>query len=379
MPAETPNNDYRENPRRAVYVLGALNQQLVEKLTPQVMQLRQGSSDPITAYIDSQGGDVSAAENLRGLLQAPNQDGKKCRLITVATGSAASAAADFLALGDYAIAYPQASIIYHGTRQPTTTPLTAEIASSLGSSLQQANEFFAMRLANRAFPRFMLRLRLSGAELQQYVTTESRPPDCREIGRLADALSGKLGADKLRLVERAVERQRHIDKLTESVSAHWANLQNRETLKPIQWEVETLTAILNYQAQVHAAEEWSLRATGLYEVVNDFHLLHDYHFGRQTLALDRLVRSYGRLFMPAGELQEHEAIPASEGEKRFSFLREHAQPRIRPLWYFVVSLCRLLQIADHLFAAEEAYWLGLVDEVPGSNLPNERQLVEGLP
>jgi ATP-dependent protease ClpP protease subunit len=72
MPEETPKKDYRENPQRAVYLLGELNQQLVEKLTPRITQLRQEPPDPITAYIDSQGGDVSTAENLRGLLQAPN-------------------------------------------------------------------------------------------------------------------------------------------------------------------------------------------------------------------------------------------------------------------------------------------------------------------
>src|SRR5438552_3684638 len=101
MPAESPSKDYQENALRAVYLLGEINQQLVEKLTPQIVQLRQASGDPITAYVDSQGGDVGAAESIRNLVQAPTQDGKKRRLITVVTGSAASAAADFLALGDY--------------------------------------------------------------------------------------------------------------------------------------------------------------------------------------------------------------------------------------------------------------------------------------
>jgi len=105
------NADYREDPNRAVYLLGEINPGLVEKLTPQINVLRLSSATPITAYIDSQGGDVWAAENIRSLLQAPNPDGAKCRLITVVTGSAASVAADFLALGDYAIAYSHSYIM----------------------------------------------------------------------------------------------------------------------------------------------------------------------------------------------------------------------------------------------------------------------------
>lgn len=235
-----------------------------------------------------------------------------------------------------------------------------------------------MRLANRAFDRFVLRLLLFPAEFEQYVNSKPQAPESLDIEPLVRALSGKLGADKLGLVQLAIERQAAINALTQSVRAHWANLQNREALTPNQSELEILMAILKYKVGIHARDEWSLRATGLYEVVNDFQLFHDYHFGRQT-QVDRLVHIYGKTFLQAGELREHEAIPANEGEKRFSVLKQHAQPRIRPLWYFVVSLCRLLQIADHLFAAKEAYWLGLVDEVPGSNLPNERQLFEGLP
>jgi hypothetical protein len=245
--------------------------------------------------------------------------------------------------------------------------------------LQQTNEFFAMRLANRAFARFVLRLLLFPAEFEQYANSKPQGLDSPDIGPVARALSGKLGADKHRLVELALERQAAINALTQPLRAHWANLQSREALEPNQLEVEILRAILNYKASVHASEEWSLSATGLYEVVNDFHLLHDFYFGRQTQPLARLAHMYGTFFLASCELQEYNAIPGNEGEKRLSFLKEHAQPRIRPLWYFMVSLCRLLQTADHVFSAEEAYWLGLVDEILGSKLSNERELVERLP
>src|ERR1700722_18170466 len=101
-----PNKDYREDPKRAIYISGKIDQQLVDKLSPQINELRLESVDPITAYVDSPGGTLMLAETIRHHITAPNPDGKRCRLITVVTSRAASAAADFVALGDYSIAYP---------------------------------------------------------------------------------------------------------------------------------------------------------------------------------------------------------------------------------------------------------------------------------
>jgi ATP-dependent protease ClpP protease subunit len=135
----TPNKDYRENPKRAIYVLGRINQEMVHALTPRINELRAASNDPITVYIDSPGGSIPLSETIRCLVKAPSQDGRTCRLITVVTGLAASAAADFLALGDYAIAHPHADIVYHGSRQ-FAEEVTSEVASILASSMEETNE-----------------------------------------------------------------------------------------------------------------------------------------------------------------------------------------------------------------------------------------------
>jgi len=45
----------------------------------------------------------------------------------------------------------------------------------------------------------------------------------------------------------------------------------------------------------------------------------------------------------------------------------------------MVSLCRLLQSDDFDLNPKEAYWLGLIDEVPGSDLPNLRVMFENAP
>ncbi|MBI2928712.1 MAG: ATP-dependent Clp protease proteolytic subunit [Verrucomicrobia bacterium] len=135
-----PSKDFRENPSRAVYILGRIDQQQVYRVTPDILRLRAESSEPITVYIDSLGGETLFAEDIRSLLYAPNQDSQVRRIITVVTNVAASAAADLLALGDYAIAYKNSYALYHGTRQASQAALTTEKAESLAKSLKQTNE-----------------------------------------------------------------------------------------------------------------------------------------------------------------------------------------------------------------------------------------------
>src|SRR4051812_12350164 len=108
---------FRENPERGVFATQDINNDLFNTLAPQIMRLRQSSREPICLYIDSVGGSVFYAQRLLDLITAPTQDGDVPRLISVAIGFAASSAADLLALGDYAIAYPSAVIYYHGTRE----------------------------------------------------------------------------------------------------------------------------------------------------------------------------------------------------------------------------------------------------------------------
>ncbi|HZD39481.1 MAG TPA: hypothetical protein VE131_02090, partial [Terriglobales bacterium] len=58
------------------------------------------------------------------------------------------------------------------------------------------------------------------------------------------------------------------------------------------------------------------------------------------------------------------------------YLESHAADKLEVLWYFVVSLCRLLQTKDYQLTPEEAYWLGVVDEVTGSSLQSDREMIE---
>lgn len=368
----TPNKNYRENPKRAVYISGKIDQALVDKITPTINELRFENTDPITAYIDSFGGSILLAETIRQHITAPNHEGRRCRLITVVTSRAASAAADLLALGDYAIAYPYGDVVYHGSSQPGDISLTAEMATATARSLQQTNEFCAVRLARHAFARFVLRLTQLKDEFSKYVNE----PDLLVLTR---ALSKNLSPANARLVREARTKQGIIANLSGSVIKHVQRFKKKK-LSNTEFECEMLAGIVKYRLQFHKRhkESWLLSESGLQEVTEDFNLLHDFHFGSQKRELEKWDKTYGEIFLSDKEKEEQKTLTGTEDDKT-TWLITKSEPKLRPIWYLMVSVCRLLQGRDYTIPADEAYWLGLVDEVPGSGLPCLRQAEENLP
>ncbi|MBI4625149.1 MAG: ATP-dependent Clp protease proteolytic subunit [Verrucomicrobia bacterium] len=131
-----------------------IDDELVTRLTPAITALRIGAPQPVTVYIDRLGGSTYYADALLRLLRAPTQEDHRCPLTTVVTTVAASAGADLLAAGDYAIAFSGATIHYHGTRR-SAEAITIEKAAQLAGDLHHANERFALRLAKRVVARLL--------------------------------------------------------------------------------------------------------------------------------------------------------------------------------------------------------------------------------
>ena len=361
--------DYKENHERAVYILGEINQDIVERITPGINKLRLTSNGAITLYIDSPGGDVIAADNIRNLVKCPSPDGHSCKIVTVVTGMAASAAADLLALGDYAIAHGHTRILYHGSRRQDRQPLTYETARSLAYSLQETNEMFARRLAQRIFIRFTLKIGQLHQEFKDFRNgTATQAPIFRK-------LEEKISSWNRQLISKALTKQEAINQLTKGVFESIGKY--KRNLTPSEFEGVMLTSIIKQKVKIHANDKWLLSRNGLQEVSDDFRLIDDYFYGAQNHDLRQHTSMIGALFLSDQKLIEFNAGKASRTENENAvFLGNEARPKMRPIWYFLVSLCRILQTDDYLLTPEDAYWLGLVDEVPGSGLPNLRESVE---
>lgn len=368
-----PDRDFREDPTRAIYINGDITIELVTSLTPQIHLLRL-KPEPITVYITtSNGGSISAAEQLRGLIRMPDQDNRERRMITVVTDSASSAAADLLALGDYAIAYPTSLIHYHGSRRKPDV-LTVEEAKSVAAGLQRTNERFALRLARTAFDRVLLAIGSSDgfAAFKAIAGDEEWPNPLAIVEAQKAAVSPEAGA----LLDAAMTRQLAIRELTLTVLSH---LQALPALpkSDAERDIEIFSAVLAYKRSKADLGTWDFAQHGIHEVIADFELLRDYHFGGQRSYQRRLLRRYGPLFLSENEAAAFNALPK---EEQAAYLQSHAANKCGALWYYVVSMCRTLQTADYIFNPEEAYWIGLVDEVVGEpDLITKRMLAEQEP
>jgi len=106
---EIPPSVQLENHRRSVFLPSEIDIQAYEVVAPRIIELRLHSSDPICLFIHCWGGIPFIAEQILRLMRSPRQDGQRCMVTTICTGVAASAAADLLAAGDYAIAYGDSS------------------------------------------------------------------------------------------------------------------------------------------------------------------------------------------------------------------------------------------------------------------------------
>ncbi|MCX7722941.1 MAG: ATP-dependent Clp protease proteolytic subunit [Verrucomicrobiae bacterium] len=344
---------------------------------PEIVRLRAESDEPITAYIDSRGGSVFAAERLYALLKAPNPDGVACRLITVVTTHAASAAADLLSLGDYAIAYPQATILCHGARL-SAEEITKETAEGLAASLQAANEEFALRLAKRVFARMaflytVLRPEFDNLRRQAEAEKWERRMDS-DLECFAFAIFNRLSPWLRDLPRSVFFLNEYLREMQDFVFSRLRDMP--EDQSDLDIEADVLKHLIDFELLRAKQENWSFTGGGFERFAADFRRLTDFLFGKHLQELEDQIKSFGILFLRPEQIQEFEQRRADNVISAENWMKSLVRPAIEPLWYFVVALCRMLQQGENRLTAEDAYWLGLVDEVIGARLISLRLIVE---
>jgi ATP-dependent protease ClpP protease subunit len=369
-----PNEKYRPNPDRAVYVQGLIDQALVYRLTPRIVSLQAQERSPITVYIDSPGGNVAHMESLWRLLTAANQDSSlPCRVITVVTSRAASAAADLLSSGDYAIALPQSTILYHGVRTFRETPLTVETTSILTEILRLTNETYAMELVRKIESRFMFRFLLAKNRFDE-IRSELKKRKLTDTECFLAVISEGLSDRARKLFETARERHGRYEALLKIAKSG----KNTKHKRPAKLEAARIKAIVDFEAGNNKGDKnWSFQGGGLARVTDDFFLLNEHLTNAQGDRLNRLCAQWGRFSLAKEDQEEIDRLPE---EQKTGRLIQKVRPKLEPLWAFFVALCHALQEGENELTATDAYWLGLIDEVIGeSDLPSLRVFVEFTP
>jgi len=361
-----PDQNYRPHPSRAVYIDGVLDDQLLSRVTPQILKLQSQSRNPITLYIlNSPGGNVGIMQDILRLAQMPDQDATNpCRLITVVTTKAQSAAADLLSSGDYAIALPGSTLLYHGVRTPglipSLQPLTAERTSLLAHILRLTNDAYAMALARKAEQRFMLRFILLR---HGFPKVRESSPGLSDLDCFLRLLSANLSGGAKKVFKKAQERYVRYQPLFTKVTKTTQGTRAPE--RRAKMEARIIKAIVDFEmANSKNDPNWTFKDGGLTRLVEDFFLVSEYVEGEQSDRVRHWCLSLGKLSLTKEELAELDQIQDEtiKNEK----LVEKVQPPLKPLVMFFVALCHALQEDDNELTATDSYWLGLVDEVMGN-------------
>ncbi len=368
----------REDAEHSILVSGEVNEPLVAKVASRILELRASCSPRITVYINSVGGRIDQAEALEGLLTCRSPSGYCPRIITVAFGDAKSAAASLLAMGDYAIAYPNASIHFHGARYFGEFEVTTEFANSSAEALLRRNLLIAMKLAEKSVHRSVLRFIELSKEFDR-IRHELQNPNMTDLACFAELLANKVYSPSAsKILDSALKYSEEIEKLGKHVYSEVEKVPREfaDSESPASYESRILKSIIDYELNRLEDETDGLTSECVTKIFSDYSLLRDYHLGVHKRALRSLCNRHGRVFLKGGEFKEYDALSGAPSQEREDWLEFTVLPRMQPFWYFVVCVWRALQREENPISPQDAYWLGIVDEVAGTRLAAHRLAIE---
>ncbi len=141
-----------------------------------------------------------------------------------------------------------------------------------------------------------------------------------------------------------------------------------------QWESAILHSVIDFElAKNKIFPGWAFSRKGLSRVSDDFLLIKEYIGAYESHTMLAECRRYAPFFLDDGHKETLKNLPEeSQEEESLKIIK----PIIRPVWLLFVALCHILQEGEYELTATDAYWLGLIDEVVGSDLVNLRVIVE---
>lgn len=369
----TENPDYRINPNRAIFIHGQIYDDLIPTFLPDLLRLQHESRNPITVFIDSPGGSPDTAEKIINLIRLGDQNNAApCWFITCATVLAASAAADLLSSGDYAVALPTSIIHFHGLRLAEVSAVTAERSSSIAHSLRMVNRVYAEELAFKTQRRFMFRYMMNRDKFRE-VRKQKGFSSASDLECFVHFLKGNLSPTARKVCDSAMERNKLYKTLLTTGKA-----KKKKNPGSAKVEASALKKIIEYELDAHKTDAtWSFSMGGIIELLNHFHVFTEYNEKFISERVQYWCESMGILLLAPGEREEVGKI--TDEVARNTKIVQIARPHFEDVWPYFMALCHTLQEGENRFTATDAYWLGLIDEVIGRPLFSMRQLLEFIP
>jgi ATP-dependent protease ClpP protease subunit len=394
---------------RAIFLQGIIDENLFRSLTPQILKLKEDISRPITIFIDSPGGSPVHASRILGLLRTVDYNGNRPELVTVATGDAASAAADFLTQGDYIMAFRHASLHFHGTRT-ADSEITRDRADMIEAGLEWQDEEAARRLALGVFERF-LRLYAKFADeiakfrrdhkSEAYEYDDLIGKGLVDIPALISVLSHKVGDDANGLLTASLNEMRRIkvilaiykefaDHKIDSAILGLVTSRIKGERKTCRMQLRVLEAVI--ASKLLEDEQLDIRAKSFQAIEADFRQVFSLAEGYFQDDLLDLLLKYKDVFIGGKNGARIKAMTTAltveqfdrskDSRKQFDATIGRAYGKAEPLWQYVSTFCRLLNEGENEIEPEDAWHLGLIDEVIGLPLahrtvkPHERDAIQ---
>ena len=402
---------YEANPDRSIFIHGEFDTELFNKHLMQIEKLITESKKPITIFIDSPGGVLNEIISLVNHLNF-----NEIYFISVVPRSASSAAAVLASISDYCIVYPNATLAYHGVRV-SGLELTKERAISLQDNLSSSNDTISNSLANKIFERFSKRIRHYHESFNKddvLSLIANNEPLQKLYEKSESALLCKLIAFTVKQFDYSNDFKYIINKVVKLLTTYYTILGQKESIKEDFWKNSILgtnykeelkqkiteksnEVVTNYDAQVKD----ELSDIPLYEdlptftavMLNFIRLKEDYEI--YTIDKD-ILDEISMLYLEIYKLSDnHLTDLLSRGSIRnYKFLSENDEVLetaigkihreldgelledekkeikqfievVKPFYLYSLSISRTMTTEDYHFNAEQAYALGLIDEVKG--------------
>jgi ATP-dependent protease ClpP protease subunit len=376
------------NTRRAIFLQGDIDENLFHSVAPEILRLKAQSSEPITIFIDSRGGDPAYARRILGLLRGP----QRSDIVTVAIGYACSAAADLLTQGDYVVAYRNAYLLLHGTRQYLEQPITLQGAEQAAVVLESEDTKAAGQLALGVFRRFLRLYDRHSVEIADSRTQSTSPVmECQDLLRksmidvpaLVYVLSAKVGRNAGRLLSTALQETRRIksilnlykefvERRVDSAILGLVASRVKGEPKKERMQLRVLESVI--ASRLIGEDRWDLRRESFQQMEADFKQVLQLAEGYYQDDLLDLILENEKIFYGSKDLARLRRLRMMPWEKleanrrakvQFSAAIGRAYNRAELLWQYVTTLCRLLNEDENEFEPEEAWHIGLIDEVVG--------------
>jgi ATP-dependent protease ClpP protease subunit len=338
---------------RAILIYGSFKDNLAETTRAEAARLLAQSGEPLALYLRSRGGAVSALKIFEEILALKTSGGKPGQIMVVADGYLRSAASYFVVLGHYAYAEKHAWLGFHGVRYGQMHKLKAimeEDALVMAMQLDDENRRIARRMAEamiyRVAHRFADYQRQGGKSSENF------------FDHLRRHLTGK---DSRSLLDDALVYAKMIPQLAGPQPA-------KQSRRLAAAQAKMLQALIACRLQVYRGKDQKFDGTAIAELMLDYLFLQDHLASSPDKLKQNLFKVFGTSFLTSGETARYQSLRRKSPRTAKTYLKNMANPRLASLWYYAASLGRRLLVHDVKLSPSDAYWLGLVDEVPGTPL-----------